>query len=89
MTMVVIHARFVRFLTPYASCDTAAHYRPFFTEKTTKNVKFVKNQNNLAWCLELVIQGMKKIGAISSMSGNDVLLDGAISPTRTPPLIMV
>ena len=35
-------------------------YRAFLTEKTLKKAKLVENQNNLAWCLELVIQGMKR-----------------------------
>ena len=35
-------------------------YRAFLTEKTLKNAKLAEKQNNLAWCLELVIQGIKK-----------------------------
>jgi hypothetical protein len=61
MPMLSIHARFERFPTPYASCDTSGHFRSFFTEKTSENEKIVENQNNLALCLELIIQGHEKI----------------------------
>jgi hypothetical protein len=38
----------------------ATIYQVLCTEKTAENTKFVKNQNNLAWCLELVIQAIEK-----------------------------
>ena len=33
-----------------------AIYLPFLSEKTPENAKNVKNQNNMPWCLELVIE---------------------------------
>ena len=35
-------------------------YRSFFNGKTLENAKLVENPKNLAWCLELVIQGHEK-----------------------------
>jgi hypothetical protein len=46
--------------TQVAMCP--AIYLPFFNKKTPENAKHVKNTNNLAWCLELVIQDHKKSG---------------------------
>ena len=84
MLMLGIHAKSEQFSTPYASYDTPDHLPAFLTDKTTENKKLVRHPNNLACCLELVIQGHEKIGVILRMSGNNVLSDGAFWPTRTP-----
>ena len=51
-----IHAKFERLTTPYASCNTPDHLSAFLTKKTLENAKLLKNLNNLALCLELVIE---------------------------------
>ena len=83
ITMVVIHTRFEWFLTPYASCDMSTHLSAFFDRENSGKGKFAENQNNLACCPELVIQGHEKNWGHFKDVGNNVL-----SPEH-PPLIMV
>ena len=47
MTMVVIHARFERFLTPYASCDTSAHLLGVFDQENSKKCKTCRKPKQL------------------------------------------
>jgi hypothetical protein len=48
-----------------------AIYRPFLTEKTLENAKFIENPSNLDWCLELVIQDHgKNIGGMDAYHGH-------------------
>jgi hypothetical protein len=62
--MVGSHAWFERLSTPYACSGTSGNLSTFLTKETLENVKLIENTNILAWCLELVIQGHEKIGAI-------------------------
>ena len=85
--MVGIRARFERILTPYASCDMSDH---FLTGKTPGNAKFVKNQNNFAWCLELVIQGIeKKMGSFEGYRETSCSQTKPSGLAGHPPLDMV
>jgi hypothetical protein len=62
----------------------SAIYGPLLTEKTLENATFVENQTTWHCALNLSYKSMEKNGAISRMSRNNVLSDGAFSPPRTP-----